>query len=56
MAFHLTQEAEEDILRIFLEGAELFGVRQAEAYRTIAANAGTPPSISYHYLSDQRRS
>ena len=32
MAFHLTKEAEEDIIRIFLEGAELFGISQAEKY------------------------
>ena len=32
MAFHLTKKAEEDVIRIFLEGAELFGTAKAENY------------------------
>ena len=32
MGFHLTKEAKEDIIRTFLEGAEYFGISQAEKY------------------------
>ncbi|MCB9992627.1 MAG: type II toxin-antitoxin system RelE/ParE family toxin [Hyphomicrobiaceae bacterium] len=32
MGFRLTAKAEEDILRIFAEGAERFGIMRAEAY------------------------
>ncbi len=39
MGFHLTKEAEEDIIRIFLEGAELFGVNQAESYHAALHHA-----------------
>ena len=39
MGFHLTKEAEEDIIRIFLEGAGLFGVNQAESYHAALHHA-----------------
>ncbi|MCB1516931.1 MAG: type II toxin-antitoxin system RelE/ParE family toxin [Hyphomicrobiaceae bacterium] len=32
MNYRLTGQAEEDILRIFVEGARLFGIDQAERY------------------------
>ena len=32
MSYRLTRKAEEDLLRIFLEGARLFGISQAELY------------------------
>lgn len=32
MTFRLSSQAEADLIAIYLEGIELFGVRQAEAY------------------------
>jgi len=38
MGYHLSRKAEQDLIEIFLDGTERFGVLQAEAYHDLLAS------------------
>jgi len=48
MAYYLSREAESDIRNIFIEGAQIFGIQQAELYHDQLADI-------FEFLSDNPR-
>ena len=38
MGYRLSRQAEQDLIELFLDGAERFGLRQAEAYHDLLAH------------------
>jgi len=48
MAYRLTRKAAEDIGRIYVDSAEKFGLKQADAYHDLLANA-------FRYLAENPR-
>ena len=45
MGYHLSRQAEEDLIALFLDGVEHFGLAQAEAYHDLLAN-------TFEFLAD----
>ena len=53
MAYRLTREAAEDIIEIYIYGAEQFGARQADSYHSLLEN--TFDFLARHPLAARRR-
>jgi toxin ParE1/3/4 len=45
VGYHLSRRAEQDLVELFLDGAERFGLRQAEAYLDLLAR-------TFEFLAD----